>query len=246
MSRNILIIGATSAVAQATARLFVKDKSRMLLVGRNGEKLESVKNDLRTRGAEFVETGVYDALEFSRHEELLDEALQTLGSIDVVLVAHGSLPDQKKCESDFALAEREIKANFLSIVSLLTPISNYFEERNAGVIAVISSVAGDRGRMSNYVYGCAKGGLSIFLQGLRNRLHRVGVHVLTIKLGFVDTPMTAHISKGPLFVKPQTVAKGIYRAIDKRYDTVYLPSFWRMIMMIIALLPESVFKRLKL
>src|SRR5690606_10124772 len=119
-----------------------------------------------------------------------------LGAVDTVLVAHGTLGDQKKGELDYAVAEREYQTNFLSVVSLLTPIANDFESRKSGAIAVISSVAGDRGRQSNYIYGSAKAGLSAYLSGLRNRLHRSGVQVLTIKPGFVDTPMTQDFPKG--------------------------------------------------
>jgi len=137
--------------------------------------------------------------------------------------------------------------NFLSVVSLLTPIANRFEENKRGTIAVISSVAGDRGRQSNYVYGAAKSGLDAFLQGLRNRRSKADVHVLTIKPGFVDTPMTAHIpERGPLWAQPEDVAKGIVSAIEKQKYVVYLPRFWSLIMLIIRSIPERIFKKLSL
>ena len=166
--------------------------------------------------------------------------------MDTVLIAHGTLGNQRAAESDFALAELEYRTNFLSVVSLLTPIAAYLENKHSGTIAVISSVAGDRGRQSNFIYGSAKGALSIYLAGLSNRLFSSGVKVITIKPGFVDTPMTAHLKKSFLFACPNKVAAGIYRAIEKGNDVVYLPYFWGWIMLLIRLLPENVFKRLKL
>jgi len=140
----------------------------------------------------------------------------------------------------------ELQTNFTTVVSLLTLLANLFERQGRGSIAVISSVAGDRGRQSNYVYGAAKGALTIYLQGLRNRLAKANVHVLTIKPGFVDTPMTRDFKKGLLWVGPDVIARGIVKAIDKRKDVAYLPFFWRYIMFIIKIIPERIFKRLSL
>jgi len=163
-----------------------------------------------------------------------------------VLIAYGVLGDQKACEQDFVVTEHLLRTNFLSVVSLLTLLDR-FERQRYGCIAVITSVAGDRGRQSNYVYGTAKGAISVFLQGLRNRLHSANVCVLNIKPGFVDTPMTAGIArKGFLWAQPETIAQGIYQAIEKRKSTVYLPGFWRLIMLVLRHIPESIFKRLKL
>jgi len=163
------------------------------------------------------------------------------------LIAHGTLPDQQACAASAGLTLQEIQTNAISTIALLTHVANYFEQQGSGSIAVISSVAGDRGRQSNYVYGSAKAMVSTFLQGLRNRLQFSGVHVLTIKPGFVDTPMTAHITpKGKLWAQPQDIAKGIVRALNKQQDVVYLPWIWRYIMLIIQHLPEFLFKRLRL
>jgi decaprenylphospho-beta-D-erythro-pentofuranosid-2-ulose 2-reductase len=129
-------------------------------------------------------------------------------------------------------------------VSLITWLANYFEASHQGTLAVISSVAGDRGRKSNYVYGASKGALTIFVDGVRNRIDRAGVHVLTIKPGFVATPMTAHLPQGPLFSPPSKVASGIFRAIEKRKDVVYVPGFWAIIMLIIRMIPRRIFKKL--
>lgn len=203
-------------------------------------------SDLMVRGAQKVDFMVLDLNNFDRHELLLDKAMQSLHGIDTVLIAHGTLSDQKACEQSYKITEQELRTNFLSVVSLLTSIANHFERQRHGCIAVITSVAGDRGRQSNYVYGTAKGALSIFLQGLRNRLCKSGVSVITIKPGFVDTPMTAGFKKGLLFVDPGVIAKGIYKAIQKRKDVVYVPFFWRAIMAAIKSIPEFIFKKLEL
>jgi short-subunit dehydrogenase len=166
--------------------------------------------------------------------------------MDVVLIAHGTLPDQKACEASFEHTRREFETNALSVMSLLTHVANYFEREKRGTIAVIASVAGDRGRQSNYVYGTAKGAVSLFMQGLRNRLAPAGVHVLTIKPGFVDTPMTSEFKKGLLWAQPDRVARDIQRAIEKKKDIAYVPPFWRYIMWVIGAIPEFVFKRLRL
>ena len=243
--RRVVIFGATSAIAQACARLFAAAGDPLFLVGRNPERLEAVVQDLRTRGAK-VESYAVDLADTDAHEALVARAHDALGGLDVALIAHGTLGDQKACEKDWSLAARELQTNFLSAASLLTHLANRFEAKGRGSLAVISSVAGDRGRQSNYVYGSAKAGLSAFTAGLRNRLARAGVQVLTIKPGFVDTPMTAHVPKGPLFVGPEKIARGILRAIDRRKDVVDLPWFWRWIMLVIRSVPERVFKKLSL
>ncbi len=246
MMRKMLIIGATSEIAQATAKLFAEQHDALFLVGRNADKLEAIAADLKVRGAHQVDYMALDLNEFDQHLSMIEQADQRLEGIDTVLVAHGTLDDQKACEQDYAKTEQALRTNFLSVVSLLTPIANRLEKQHYGCIAVISSVAGDRGRQSNYIYGTAKGALTLFLQGLRNRLHSANVCVLTIKPGFVDTPMTASFKKGALWAKPETIAYGIYRAIKKRKNSVYLPWFWWQIMMIIRLMPEAIFKRMKL
>ena len=244
--RKILVCGATSAIARETARLFARAGNRLFLVGRNEEKLRAVARDLAVRGAGKADSFAADLTDVDLHETLIRKAAQSLGGLDTVLVAHGTLSDQKSCEQDFRLAEREFRTNFLSVVSLLTSVANLFERQGGGTIAVISSVAGDRARRSNYVYGTAKGAVSLFLQGLRSRVHPKGVHVLTVKPGFVDTPMTEHLEKNALYARPEDIARGIYRAIEARKDVVYLPSWWRIVMAILRHVPEGWFKRLPL
>ncbi|HVO84809.1 MAG TPA: SDR family NAD(P)-dependent oxidoreductase, partial [Syntrophobacteria bacterium] len=169
---RILIIGATSAIAQATARLFAAEGASLFLVGRDPEKLRAVADDLRVRGAPQVETMTMDAAEYDRHQGIIEEARRFLGGLDTALIAHGTLPDQKACETSFDLTRREFATNALSVISLLTHLANSFERQGSGTLAVISSVAGDRGRQSNYVYGAAKAAVTTFLSGLRGRLHR--------------------------------------------------------------------------
>ncbi|MEX1997152.1 MAG: SDR family oxidoreductase [Candidatus Andersenbacteria bacterium] len=244
--RRILITGAASAIASAAARLFAAEGAAFFLVDRTADRLQAVANDLRVRGAQYVATATADLNNFEEHKELIRQAEQQLGGIDTVLIAHGTLPKQKMAEASWEVTERELATNFLSVVSLLTLVANHFEPARTGTIAVISSVAGDRGRQSNYVYGTAKGALTIFLQGLRNRLAKANVHVLTIKPGFVDSPMTAEFKKGLLWVKPHVVGKAIHRAIGSRREVVYVPWFWWGIMLVITAIPERIFKKMKL
>jgi hypothetical protein len=243
--RKILILGATSVIAQETAKIFASKKDTLFLVARNETRLKIVASDLAALGAPKVGTLCLDLTETARHEEALDAAERFLGGLDTALIAYGTLGDQRACEESFEKAKREIETNFTSAVSLLTLLANRFEKQGHGTIAAISSVAGDRGRPANYVYGSAKAALSTFLSGLRGRLHNKGVSVLTIKPGYVDTPMVAKIPNKLLVARPQAVARGIVRAIEKRKDVVYLPWFWRGIMLLIKFIPEGVFKTLK-
>lgn len=243
---SVLVLGATSAIAQATIRLYAGRGAHLYLVARGAEKLAVVAADARVRGASEVNTRVLDLDDLSAHASLLADVDQKLTNMDIVLVAHGVLGEQADAERDFATAEKVLLINFLSVVSLLTPIANDFEQRKGGTIVAISSVAGDRGRKSNYVYGTSKAALSVFLDGLRARLDRQGVSVVTIKPGFVATPMTAHLKQGALFATPEQIAQGIVRAVDKKKDVVYLPWFWRPIMFIIRAIPERIFKKLNL
>nr|AYM53238.1 oxidoreductase short-chain dehydrogenase/reductase family protein [Cystobacter sp.] len=246
MMKKVLVLGATSAIAQATVRLLAARGASLYLVARHAERLEAVAQDARTRGATRVEAETLDLDDFAQHEPLVERATAALGGLDGALLAHGVLGDQEQAQRSYGETEKVLRTNFLSAVSLLTPLANRFEAQRAGTLVVISSVAGDRGRQSNYVYGASKGALSVFLQGLRNRLAPAGVAVVTVKPGFVDTPMTAAVKKNALFASPEAVARGLLRAVDTHQDEVYLPDFWRPIMFLIRSIPERVFKRLKL
>ncbi|MBO0780762.1 MAG: SDR family oxidoreductase [Ktedonobacteraceae bacterium] len=243
---KVLIIGATSALAHEVAKNFARDGAELFLVARNHEKLRAVADDLKVRGAKRSDTYILDLGQLGQHQEMLDQAIHTLDGLDMLLIAHGTLGDQRLSEQNVEEALKEFTNNCTSVISLLTISANYFEKRRQGCIAVISSVAGDRGRGSNYVYGAAKAGVSAFLQGLRNRLAKKNVSVVTIKPGFIDTPMTAHMKKGLLMARADSVGKGVYEAMIKGKDVVYLPWFWRPIMFIIRSIPESIFKKLSL
>jgi short-subunit dehydrogenase len=244
--KKVLVLGATSAIAQATVRLLAARGAALYLVGRNAAHLDAVAKDAATRGASKVEQQALDLDDFSAHEALVERATQALGRLDGALIAHGVLGDQKACERSWAEAEKVLRTNFLSAASLLTVLANRFEAQKAGTLVVISSVAGDRGRQSNYVYGTSKGALNVFLQGLRNRLARSGVAVVTVKPGFVDTPMTAGMRQGSLFVSAHRAGRAVYRSIEGRRDIAYIPWFWRPIMCLVRALPEPIFKRLRL
>lgn len=246
---NIIIFGATSAIATETAKLFIGAGDNLFLVARNAERLTRLVKDLRIRCAngQRVSYAVADLNHFDQHESLYHSASEELGKIDVILVAHGSLPDQKQCEASVEQTLVEMNTNGMSAISLLTLGANLLEKQGYGTLVAISSVAGDRGRQSNYVYGAAKGMLTLFMQGLRNRLAKQGIQVLTVKPGFVDTPMTQSFDKGgPLWAEPKEIAQGIQKAILKKKDQVYLLWFWRWIMLIIKCIPERIFKRLSL
>lgn len=245
--KKILIVGATSAIASACARHWATQNANFFLVARETVKLEQIADDLRVRGATSVQTHALDLNHFIEHQDMLDKCLSHLGEIDQVLIAHGTLPDQKACEQDVELALREFSSNGLSVIALLTLLANQMESQKHGGIAVISSVAGDRGRPSNYLYGTAKAAVSTFCEGLRARLFKSGVNVVTIKPGFVDTPMTQGLDLPALLLaQPEQVAHDILRAIDKQSSVRYTPWFWWGIMLIIRSIPDKVFRRLSL
>ena len=243
---NIVILGATSAIAEQLARLYAQPENDLLLVARNQDGLTEVAHDLNVRGARQVDTLKFDFSELEGIDTICSQITSSMKVIDILFVAYGTLPNQQECMINNKLALAEIKLNYLSVVSVLTNLSQFMAEQGSGTIAVVSSVAGDRGRKSNYIYGSAKGGLSIYLQGLRNELSSKGVNVLTIKPGFVDTPMTAGFNKGLLWVKPHKVACDIYKAINAKKDIIYTPWFWRWIIWIIKLIPERIFKKMNL
>lgn len=241
---TLLILGATSQIARAIALAFADAGYDLFLAGRTPDELERVAADIRIRRAADVRTETFDACDTESHEEFVARVLANCGHALVgVVVVFGLLGDSERARSEFSHAEEIIRVNYLGAASVLTHLANHFEKAGRGFIVGISSVAGDRGRASNYVYGSAKGGLSLLLQGLRNRLHSRGVRVLTVKPGFIDTRMTFGTVPTRLSADPKVVARAIVRAVKKRKDVIYVPWFWRYIMWAIRLLPESVFKR---
>lgn len=243
--KKVVILGATSGIAQEVQRLLIKEGIELLLVARSTERLTVIAADLETRGAVNVVTFAADLADVSTHAGVLAYAQEQLPEFDTVLLAYGTMLDQERCKRSVQLALRELDTNFISAAALLTLFAEYFEARKRGCIAAITSVAGDRGRRSNYVYGSAKGALSLFLQGLRSRLYEAGVRVITIKPGPVDTAMTDHMVKGAMFADPKDVAKDICRALEKRSpEILYTPWRWRYVMAIVRAIPEPLFKRL--
>ena len=244
--RKILVLGATSGIAEATCRIWASQGASLFLVARNAEKLAAVAADLKVRGASYVDTAVADLDDTEGHPALLAHAVNSLTGMDIAYLAHGILGDQPEAEQDFNAAAQILYTNLMAPVSILTWLANFCVQRHAGTLAVISSVAGDRGRKSNYVYGASKAGLSAFLAGLRNRVDREGVTVLTIKPGPVRTAMTAAMPKSDKFADVDSVAESIVSAIDKRRDVLYVPFQWQPIMFVIRNIPERVFKKLNL
>jgi decaprenylphospho-beta-D-erythro-pentofuranosid-2-ulose 2-reductase len=244
--QTALILGALSGMAIESARLMAVRGWSICLVARSKDKLTELATDLTARGASKVTFIVMDVAEAANGKALLSKAEELTGMVTHVLVAWGALGDQTAAEKDLNFAMNILNTNFNHQAICLLGIAEIFEERKRGVIAAISSVAGDRGRQSNFIYGSAKGAFSLFLQGLRNRLTKSGVHVVTIKPGFTSTPMTRQVKQGPLFVGPDVIATGILKAMDGKKDVVYLPWFWLPIMLIIKSIPERVFKKLSL
>lgn len=248
-SSTVLILGANSGIARALCHRLAARKYRLILAARRTEELETQAADLRIRHGIEVTCQPFDALDFDGHAAFFERCVQmSAGGLEGVVLAYGSMLPQATTQTDLAAARQVLDANFTSPVALLSLAANHMEPRHRGWIAAISSVAGDRGRQSNYTYGAAKAGFSCWLQGLRNRLFHHGVHVLTIKPGFVDTPMTHGLlnPKSPLVATPDKVARDIDRAIHRRRNILYTPWFWRGILTIIATIPEALFKRLKM
>jgi short-subunit dehydrogenase len=243
---RVLVIGAASAIATAVMREFAKRGARICLIGRRAEVLNANAADLGVRGASATEVIVLDANDISRHRSAMDAAWSTWSGIDVALIAHGVLPDQIKAQASVEYTLACLDTNARSVIALLTDLANRFESQRSGVIGVISSPAGDRGRASNYVYGAAKAAVTNFASGLRHRLAPAGVRVVTILPGFVDTPMTEGFRKGPLWTSPERIATDIVRSLERRNGTLYTPWFWRWIMLAVVHLPQRLFLRTRL
>lgn len=245
--KRYLVLGATSGIAEATCRIWAAQGANLFLVGRSTERVEAVAADLRVRGAAYVDTAVLDLDDLTNHADLMAHAITSLGGLDVAYLAVGVLGDQLKAEQDAAHAERILHTNLTAPVSMLTWLANFCVKQGHGTLAVLSSVAGDRGRKSNYVYGASKAGLTAFVDGLRNRVDREGVHVLTIKPGPVKTTMTAGMKGSEKFADPAKVAKTIADSIAAgKGGILYVPGIWWPIMTVVKAIPDSIFKKLNL
>ncbi|TWC20403.1 MULTISPECIES: SDR family oxidoreductase [unclassified Pseudomonas] len=245
--KKILIAGATSAIACACARLWAIEQSEFFLVARDESKLLQTCADLKARGASRVTPCVMDLGNVDAQSIMLEQCLAVMQSMDICLIAYGSLPNQHECERSAESAMAEFANNGSSVIALLTRLASLMIVQRGGTLAVISSVAGDRGRPSNYVYGAAKAAVSTFCEGLRARMSKSGVHVITIKPGFVDTPMTRGLAMPAFLVaQPEVVARRIVAGIERKASVLYVPAFWALIMYLIRALPQSLFKRLNL
>lgn len=241
---TVLILGAKSDIARALAHHYAQAGHQLLLAVRKAERLESEVSDLKIRYGAEVQALEFDAKDYASHAAFC-EGLSP--QPDIVIVVFGLLTEQADADADWQKARAMLEVNYVGAASILHPIANAMEARGSGTIVGISSVAGDRGRASNYHYGSAKAGFTALLSGLRNRLAKKGVHVLTVKPGFVDTAMTAAMdTPAPLTAQPEQVARDIAQAVKKQKNTLYTKWMWRYIMLIIRNIPEAIFKKLSL
>jgi short-subunit dehydrogenase len=253
MNGSVIILGPTSGIGCAVAHEMAMHGKNLVLAGRDTDEIQAIAADLRIRHNVRVVVRRFDAMGFDGHASFIehcwrDAASQGDPDPEGLILCYGDMTDQDEAENDFSLARRVIDVNYTSCVSVLNRAAMRMKQAGQGYLCVVSSVAGDRGRQSNYTYGSSKAALSVYLQGLRNRLFSNGVHVVTVKPGFVDTGMTWGLLKpgSPLVAGPAKVARDIRRAIERRRNVVYTPWFWFGIMMIIRSIPEPIFKRLKL
>lgn len=243
---EIIIIGATSAIAEQCARIWVsRQPCQLLLVGRNPDALQAIQSDLNVRSSDSsIDIHVASMDNAADIQSLAENALADRKP-DIVLIAHGTLPDQKECQSDIEKTEHAMYINGMSPALLAEAFIASMQENDKGTLAVIGSVAGERGRKSNYVYGAAKGLVTRYLQGLQHRLAGSNVNVVIIKPGPTDTPMTAHLkAEGLKMASSEAVAADIVRAIDQQKPVCYTPGKWALIMMVIRHLPRFIFNKM--
>jgi len=239
-------LGANSFIARALAVEMLKEGWDVFLASRNIEELERVAKDLRLKYGKDIKFGEFDATDYESHKGFWDNVLKDFGDVDVAVISFGYLGNNDKALKDFSEARKIVETNYLGAISIINIIADYMERRGKGTIVAISSVAGDRGRAKNFVYGSAKAGLTQYLSGLRAKMFKKGVGVITIKPGFVDTPMTKDLDiPKPLLSTPERVAKDIFKAIKRGKDVVYTPYYWRFIMLVVRTIPEWIFKRLE-
>lgn len=242
--KNVLILGATSDIAQAIARKYAAEGWGLYLAARNMELLDAVASDIQVRSNTTVQSLLFDAEDFSSHQNFY-ESLDSRP--DVVVAVFGYMGDQQTARTDFFEVNRTISVNFTGAVSILNIVAADFEAAGQGAIAGVSSVAGERGRQSNYIYGSAKAGFTAYLSGLRNRLAKSGVHVMTIKPGFCRTRMTENMDlPAALTAEPEQVADAVFNGIERKKNTIYVLWMWRWVMLIIRLIPEFIFKKLSM
>lgn len=242
---KVLVIGATSAISEQLMRLLALRSACFYIAARNEERLSAIAADLRVRGAESVEAETLDVTDTTQLDGVVARAEIAMGGLHTVLYFAGLLPKQTLTSDNPSLVREVMAVNATGAMVTLGQAATLFERQGHGQIVAVGSVAGDRGRATNFSYGAAKGALDIFMSGLRQRLQQTPVQVLLVKPGFVDTPMTANFKKGPLWASPARVARNIVQAMDSKRSVIYTPWFWRWIMLVIRHIPERIFVRLK-
>jgi decaprenylphospho-beta-D-erythro-pentofuranosid-2-ulose 2-reductase len=244
--KRILILGAASAIAEATAKLWAGQGARFALVARDQGRLEAIAANLRTLGAAETQVFACDCATVDAQKEFA-EIVGALGGLDIALLAYGTLGEQKALENDPKAVADLIATNFSSAVAWCLEIAGLLERQRSGVLLVIGSAAGDRGRRTNFLYGACKGGLARLVEGIAHKLAPLGARAVIVKPGFVDTPMTAAFEKkGLLWAKPEAVAAAIVKASETGGPIIYAPAFWRLIMLVIRHLPVIVFNKLNI
>ncbi|MFO0745752.1 MAG: SDR family NAD(P)-dependent oxidoreductase [Myxococcota bacterium] len=242
------IFGATSRIAHALARDLAERGERVLVLARDAAEAATLAADLNVRSGAGAVAEAFDAADVQGHAALVARLEAAHGPIDTAILAFGEMGDQAASERDASAFEAVVAANFTGAAALAEALAHAMAERKRGAIVAIGSVAGDRGRQSNYAYGSAKGALALYLGGLRNRLtvQKTGVHVMTVKLGFVDTRMTWGLATKIPIASPEAASQAILHALGERRNTIYYPSFWRAVMGVIKAIPEAGFKRTSL
>ena len=245
MSTTWIVLGGTSTIARRFARVAADRGEGVILAGRDLADLEATANDCGLRGSPVAEAIAFDARDAKTFDPIVERAKSLEGTISAAVFV-GSMPPQDDIDTDPALINGVVTDSFTGPATFLTMLAPELEARGKGSIVGVGSVAGDRGRLGNYVYGAAKAGFHTYLSGLRNKLGRSGVHVVTVKPGTVDTAMTWGLEKLPFLAPPEKVVDDIFRAVDKKKDTLYTPIIWWPVMTVIKLIPERIFKKMEI
>lgn len=247
-TKSVVILGSVSSVGRAIANEFARENYSIILGDINTEENERIAQDIRIRHRVLCESVYFDALDFDRHMEFIAEITKKVcGYPEGIVICFGYMPNQQEAQKNFALVKKTAEINYLGVVSILEKMMEKFEERNYGFAIVISSVAGDRGRKSNYIYGSSKSALTRYLEGLQHRLAKSNIRILIVKPGFMDTAMTYGLNlPKKLMASPEEAGRIIYKAWRKKKQVIYVKWFWRYIMLIIQHLPRFIFYRTQL
>jgi short-subunit dehydrogenase len=247
VSETVLVIGAGSGIGRALLRQLAAEGARLVVAGRRAEEMERLAADCRVRFGVEAAPESFDALDFDSHQAFIERCASRFeGGFDGVALCHGEMPDEADARADPHVARRMIDVNYTSAVSLLEAASRNLDQRRSGWILALGSVAGDRGRPGNAIYGSTKAALATYLSGLRSRMARNGIPVVTVKPGVVDTGMTWGLPDLPLAAAPERVARDAMRGVRRDRAVVYSPWFWAIIMRVIRWIPDRIFKRLDL